>query len=127
MRGISTGPWGCSVEDPSGLWFEELSGSWVRLHNDSTQPARLVVMALSPAPFCEGDVGRQDAGPPARCLVRAHLRGPGATPCTCSAGTFETIELTPGVPYETLLFESDREILIEPVGVELEVTLCATP
>lgn len=124
VRGISTGPFGCSVEDPSGFWFQELSGSWVRLHDDREQPARLVVTALSPAPFCEGDAG---AGLSERCLLRAHLRGQGATPCTCAAGTFDTVELTPGVPWETFFLESDREVLIEPVGVEFEVTLCATP
>jgi hypothetical protein len=127
VRGISNGPYGCSVEDPSGFWFEELSGSWVRLHDDRAEPARLVVTVLSPAPFCDGDAGPRDAGLAERCEIRAHLRGPFGTPCTCAAGTLESVVLTPGVPYETLFLEADREILIEPVGVEYEVTLCATP
>lgn len=118
VRLIPDGPWGCSVTDEGGGWLEELSGSWVRLHREEDQNVFLRVTAVDPAPRCEDDD---------TCFVRADLRIRGAPPCTCVFGSLDSMTLLPGESRDTYLGVRDAEVLVGPVGAEVEVSLCTEP
>ncbi|MBX7195231.1 MAG: hypothetical protein K1X94_24460 [Sandaracinaceae bacterium] len=118
----STGPWGCSIVDDRGNWLGELSGSWVRLRA-SDRPGTLRVRVLTPPPSCSTDAGASDAGS-RECFAQFHLRR-GGTPCACLAGALETVALDAMSTWEGPLVGVEQEILIEPVGTDVEVSLCA--
>jgi hypothetical protein len=126
VRLPAVGPWGCSVVDRSSNWLGELSGSWVRLHTDGA-PATVRVQVITTPSFCRDDGGLADAGiPSSECAVQIHMRR-GGSPCACLEGSLESTTLPPMGVWEGPMTERDQEILVEPVGAEVEVSLCTAP
>lgn len=110
-------PWGCVaahvvVTEPWGC--ETFAGSWVRFRRGPSQNAtiRITPTYLS---TCRGGV-------PCPATVHLNLNGP---PCTCELGFVEDVTLTSLTDtYEVPMWELEADVMLEPLGNELEVQLC---
>ena len=112
-------PWGCVavplvVTEPWGC--DALAGTWVRFRRDPSQRATIRVVPRSFATCRDGS-----------CALNVHLNL-GPPPCTCDFGFVDELSLTAlDDVYEVSMWEVDGEVLLEPLGSEVEVQICTDP
>ncbi len=110
-------PWGCvavhvAVTEPWGC--EALAGSWVRFRREPSQNATIRITPTYLSACRDGT----------SCVANIHLNLDGPA-CTCPFGFAEEWTLTSLTDtYEVPLWDLEADVMLEPLGNELEVQLC---